>query len=241
MNLVIDIGNTILKTAVFDDGVMIDHKILTYNTISEFSNILSKYEIERIGISNVRKIPEDLMLILNSIEKSIYVWDELKIPLEIEYSTPETLGHDRICNATAAKHLYPNENTLVIDMGTCNKYDFVTAQGKFIGGSIAPGFEMRFKAMNNYTDQLPLVEVSFCDDFIGDSTVNSMKSGAYFGILGEIEFFIKQYKARFNDIKVILTGGFSTYFDKEVKNHIFADSYLTLKGLNIILNFQEEK
>jgi len=213
----------------------------TYDTISDFSSILSKYDFSRIGISNVRKIPEDLLLILRNTEIKVYEWNDFKIPLDIDYSTPETLGHDRICNAVAAKDKFPNKNTLIVDMGTCNKYDFVTSSGEYIGGAISPGFDMRFKAMHNFTDQLPLVQPTICDDIIGDTTINSMKSGAFFGVLGEINFYVEQYEDRFDDIKVVLTGGFSTYFDKVVKNHIFADSYLTLRGLNIILNFQEEK
>lgn len=241
MNLVIDIGNTQLKAAIFHKEELIEHIIVSVESLDKLSEMFSRYSIKRTVISNVRSIPQELETLLESISAISYDWNSsLKIPLDSNYATPETLGRDRICNAVAAKSKYPGKNVLVIDMGTCNKYDFVDAKGKYLGGAISPGFQMRFSSMHQFTDQLPYIETTVSNDFIGDSTQNSMKSGVYFGIIGEFKYYIEQYNKRFHDIEVILTGGFSTYFDKEVKNYIFADPYLTLRGLNIILNFQEE-
>ena len=242
MNLLIDIGNTVLKCAIFKEDRLINDAIIPYHSIEKVRDFISKYDIQKIAISKVRSLPSDLEDIFNEIDATIFEWDDsTKLPISISYKTPRTLGHDRICNAVAAHALYPDKDCLVIDLGTCNKYDFVKRNAEYMGGAISPGFEMRYLAMNTFTDQLPLLPVSKSHNFIGDSTENSMKSGVFYGILGEINFYIEQYESQFNDIEIILTGGFSTYFDKEVKNHIFADPYLTLKGLNIILNFQEEK
>lgn len=242
MNFIIDIGNTQLKAALFEGVDLIEHFNVSYNDLGKIIRILTEYPLDRIALSHVRAIPDELKHALKGKENMVYSWDEsFRIPLVIDYKTPETLGHDRICNAVAAHSFYPLKNALIIDLGTCNKYDFVNEKGVYLGGAISPGFEMRYLAMHHFTNQLPLLDASACDNFQGDSTKNSMHSGAYYGIIGEINYYIEQYKSRFNDIEVILTGGFSTYFDKEVKNHIFADPYLTLKGLNIILNFQEEK
>lgn len=242
MNFVLDIGNTQLKAALFNDHEMVGHWIISFDDLNTVNELIADHEIERIGVSSVRSIPKELTQILERHENKVYSWDtSFKIPLNIEYKTPETLGHDRICNAVAAKNKFSKKNILVIDLGTCNKYDFVTKDGVYIGGAISPGFEMRYLSMNQFTDQLPLIELAISDNFVGDSTRNSMISGVFYGIIGEIKYYIEQYTARFNDIEVILTGGFSSYFDKVVKNHIFADPYLTLRGLNRILNFQEEK
>lgn len=242
MNLLIDVGNTVLKCAIFEEDRLIDDALIPYHSIEILSDFISNHDVKKIAISKVRALPEELEEILNSIDASLFEWnDSIKLPIHILYKTPQTLGHDRICNSVAAHFTYPDKDCLVIDLGTCNKYDFIRRNGDYLGGAISPGFEMRFLAMNTFTDQLPLIPTSESHNFIGDSTENAMKSGAFYGIIGEINYYIEQYESQFNDIEIILTGGFSTYFDKAVKNHIFADPYLTLKGLNIILNFQEEK
>jgi type III pantothenate kinase len=242
MNLVIDVGNTQLKAALFEKNELIEHMLISLDSLQTINEIIQNHHLSRIGLSKVRDLPEELVEILNKRKEILFEWDkDFALPIKLNYKTPQTLGHDRICNAVAAKFLFEYKNVLIIDLGTCNKYDFVDVNGVYHGGSISPGFEMRFSAMNYFTDQLPLLQVENADDLIGDSTQNSMKSGAFFGMLGEINYFMEQYKSKFNDIEIILTGGFSTYFDKVVKNHIFADPYLTLKGLNIILNFQKEK
>jgi type III pantothenate kinase len=241
MVLLIDVGNTVLKCAIFNGDRLIDHAVIPYHSVEKFTLFISNYKIDSVAISKVKMLPEEIKTALKQMNVKEVNWDKsLKLPILISYKTPQTLGHDRICNAVAAHAAFPNKDCLVIDLGTCNKYDFINRKGEYLGGSISPGFEMRFLSMNTFTDQLPLIPVSETHDFIGDSTENSMKSGVFYGIIGEINYYIEQYKSQFNDIEIILTGGFLTYFDKALKNHIFADPYLTLKGLNIILNFQEE-
>ena len=166
---------------------------------------------------------------------------ESSLPIQIDYKTPLSLGNDRICNAVAANLIFPNKNVLIIDLGTCNKYDFITKEKRYLGGAISPGFKMRLDSMHQFTEQLPLLDPVMGTQIIGDSTTNSMISGAFYGIIGEINYFIEQYKSQFNDMEVVLTGGFYIYFEKVLKNHIFADPYLTLRGLNEILNFQVDK
>ena len=242
MNLVFDLGNTQFKVGIFEENSLLSSYSISYDNIEELIAITSSMKIDRIALSSVKNIPNDLQEILNGYAKEVYYFNNNSIfPIDIEYKTPQTLGHDRICNVIAAHSLYPDKDILVIDLGTCNKYDFITKEGKYIGGAISPGFKMRFDSMNHYTDQLPLLDPVISEQFIGDSTNNSMISGAYFGVIGEIKYFTKQYGSQFRDIEVLLTGGFARHFEKALKNHIFAHPYLTLIGLNIILNFQEEK
>lgn len=243
MNLVMDIGNTHIKAALFNGANLIESISVSYSELSKFFTFLSKISFDHIGLTKVRNIPDDLQVFLeeNRSNTIIINTDLSDLPIEIDYSTPKTLGDDRICNAIAGHITYPNENVLVIDLGTCNKYDFIDLEGVYHGGSISPGFKMRLDSMHHFTDQLPLLSPESIEQLTGDSTQNSMLTGAFHGMIGEIIFFIEQYKSNFSDLKVILTGGFATYFDKALKNHIFADPYLTLKGMNEILHIQVDK
>ncbi len=241
MNLVFDLGNTQLKIGVFSSSSLISTHVIHYHELEKLEKLISSIEIDKIALSSVRNIPEKLKELLKQYE-SVYYFDiHSDIPINIEYSTPETLGHDRVCNVIGAHVLYPNKNVLVIDLGTCNKYDFISSKANYIGGAISPGFKMRFDSMNHFTDQLPLIDPIISEKFIGDSTINSMTSGAFYGIIGEINFYVEQYERQFHDINVVIIGGFARYFEKALKNHIFAHPYLTLIGLNTLLNFQKEK
>lgn len=243
MNLIIDFGNTQIKVGIFDEKILKTFNYISYDDINQLIEVVNNFQIDKIGITNVREIPKEFEKYLG--KKEIFIFslnvNRSSLPIQIDYKTPLTLGNDRICNAVAANSIFPNNNVLIIDMGTCNKFDFITKDKRYLGGSISPGYKMRLDAMHQFTDQLPLLDPVIGKDIIGDSTANSMISGAYYGIIGEINFFIEQYKSHFNDLEVVLTGGFSTYFEKVLKNDIFADPYLTLRGLNEILNFQEEK
>jgi type III pantothenate kinase len=162
------------------------------------------------------------------------------LPIKLKYDTPKTLGADRICNAVAGFAAFPNRNVLIIDLGTCNKYDFIDQNGNYLGGSIAPGFKMRLDAMHKFTANLPGINPDKTTEFIGKSTKSSMETGAFWGVIGEIKELVRQYQNGFSDIIVLATGGNLYFFEEVLKNFIFADQNLTLKGLNSILNYQED-
>jgi len=137
-----------------------------------------------------------------------------------------------------AANLYPGKGSLVIDAGTCITYDFVDAKANYFGGSISPGLNMRYKALNNYTAGLPLIEQdSAFDDAYGKDTSGAMRSGVQNGIKYELTGFIESYTKEEKDINIVLTGGDSIFFDTLLKNSIFApyiknEPHLVLKGLN---------
>ena len=242
MNLIIDFGNTQLKVAVFEFRDLKYFQFISYNELNQLIAIFDRYDFSKLGITSVREIPPDFKKVIDKYTcEKYFLKSGDPLPISLNYTTPQTLGNDRICNVIGAKSIFPDKNVLVIDLGTCNKYDFITKNGVYLGGAISPGFKMRFDSMNYYTDQLPEIQPEAASEFIGDSTKNSMISGAFYGVIGEINFFIEQYIDEFSDIEIVLTGGFLTYFEKDLKNHIFADPYLTLKGLNEILNFQVNK
>jgi type III pantothenate kinase len=166
---------------------------------------------------------------------------ETPLPLKINYKTPQTLGLDRIAAVVGANVKYPENNVLVIDMGTCITFDLLSEQKTYLGGSISPGFQMRFTALNQQTGKLPLIQFKKEKlKFIGDSTETSIISGVYYGIKNEIEGTIQHYLTQYPNLKIVVTGGDANRFDLEPKNRIFADEFLVLKGFNEILNYNDK-
>lgn len=236
MNLVIDIGNTFVKLAVFQDGEIIYttiEKDLTENTLAEvYERFNIQYAISSSVSSNKNVLKKYNILSLTH---------NTALPLQLNYTTPETLGLDRLAAVMGAKVKCGN-NFLVIDMGTCVTFDYVNSNNEYLGGAISPGFTMRFKALNTFTEKLPLVNFDKGKlKLVGDSTENSIISGVYNGLKHEIEGVINEYIQQYSNVKIVVTGGDRNLFDLEPKNRIFADEFLVLKGLNEILNYNEEK
>ncbi len=236
MNLVIDIGNTRIKTALFD-GHRFDNTAI-FSTEEELKTfVLSKKNVVKYAIlSTVTTNYAELLNFLNTQFPTNLFSSETAIPLSNKYKSASTLGSDRLAAAIGANHLFPNENVLVIDSGTCLKFNFVNNQNEFIGGSISPGLQMRLKALNHFTGRLPLVSLEAgYSDFIGKNTNESILAGVLLGFIAEARGFIELYHAKFPDLKIILTGGDSEILEKELKMSIFAEPFLILKGLNTII------
>lgn len=166
----------------------------------------------------------------------------MPVPIINLYQSANTLGSDRLAAAVGGASLFPGKNVIVIDAGTCVKYNFVNSNNEFIGGAISPGLKMRFKALNTFTSKLPLLDVNEkFDTLIGTTTAESILSGVEMGVIAEVEGLIDSYKQLFPDINVVLTGGDANFFEKRLKRRIFADSFLILKGLNCILDHNLKK
>ncbi len=170
----------------------------------------------------------------------IYLNPETLLPINKNYETPETLGSDRIAGAVGANFLFPNQNCLIIDMGTAIKYDYVSADGTFQGGIISPGKRIRFEALHTFTKRLPLVEATEIPDLIGKSTITCIQSGVVNGIIAEVNGMIENYK-NLGDCQVILCGGDAPFFESRIKKPTFANSNLVLIGLNRILQYNVEQ
>ena len=235
MNLAIDIGNTQVKFGLFDkDGLK-----ETYLPNDGIEQILSNKKIKNAIISKTGANDEIEYWLREKKIKTLILSSELKLPLEIAYKTPETLGADRIAGSVAASALFPDKNVLKIDFGTCITYDFVNNRQQFLGGAISPGMIMRFKALHNYTAKLPLVDpMQYLQyELTGSDTATSILSGVVNGIKEEATGIIKEYNQRFGNLQVVATGGDAGFFVTLLKNEIFARPYLVLEGLNRILNF----
>jgi len=204
----------------------------TFNNVAAFDEFLSGKTYDHSIVSSVSKAPLPSLPVKG---RQIQLTSTLGFPITISYDTPQTLGVDRIAAACGAFELFPNSDCLVIDMGTCITYDFLSARGVYEGGAIAPGVKMRFKAMNHFTARLPLVDPVADAPLTGKSTVTSMQSGVINGILEEIKGFISRYQSRCPDLKTVVCGGDLVFFENSIKPSIFAAPDLVLIGLNRIL------
>ena len=241
MNLVIDAGNTLIKVAVFEKQKLIFQEIVDENYLAlRLKGICDKYpRIKWAMVASVRNLEPKTLAVLAVFCQVLQLDRNTKTPFKNSYATPSTLGVDRIALATAAFYHNPKGNTLVIDAGTCVTYDMVNDYGEYLGGAISPGIDMRYKALNEQTAKLPLLEKADLLDFIGNSTQTSIHSGVINGICKEIDGVVDQYKLRFEDLTVILTGGDADFLSKRLKNPIFAHSNFLLEGLNYLLEYNK--
>ncbi|MEO0505801.1 MAG: type III pantothenate kinase [Bacteroidota bacterium] len=241
MNLVIDIGNSFTKYAIFDN-----RQLVYFDTsesaifVTQIKQLFEAYpKIQRALISAVGPLQNKEKEIMALFCRVHVLSHASKVPFKNSYASPSTLGMDRIALATSAFYQYPRKNVLVIDMGTCVTYDFVNYAGEYRGGAISPGLNMRYRAMHLQTDKLPLLQPEELLDFVGNSTASSMHSGVINGLTLELDGVISQYHARFQDLTVILTGGDSQFFVKRLKNSIFANSKFLVEGLNYLLEYNK--
>lgn len=241
MNLCIDIGNTKSKIAIFE-GNEVKHSWSRKNVSKEWLiKNLKDFAVKASIISNTRTVHEDVRAYLKEQTFFVELDGSTELPIQNYYTTPKTLGRDRIAAVCGASELYPNQNVLVIDAGTCITMDAISKDGDYFGGSIHPGLTMRFKALNNYTGKLPLVKRQEMKDLIGDSTENSILAGVSYATVKEMEGMIHDYKVKFGELIVIITGGDASFFVSQLKSKIFAHSNLVLLGLNKILNYNVEE
>lgn len=237
MQLIIDRGNTVWKIAVFDNDQLISLEKKNQISTVFFEDLFKQFNFEAGIISSVSLVDDDIIALLKDKMKFIELTHQTKLPIKLNYNTPETLGKDRIAGAVGAYSQWGEENCLIIDAGTCITYDILLKGGIYSGGSISPGINIRFKALNNFTGKLPLIESKEINYFTGKSTEESILSGVLKGICFEIDGFINHYHEEIKPLKIIFTGGDALYFDKNLKNSIFADSNLVLKGLKEILKY----
>lgn len=243
MLLAIDVGNTKIKTAVFEEDSLVEKFVFDKQEVVEnFKKIFKKYpKINGAISSSVAKLDELVVLLIESKCDFLQINHEFLFPFLNKYATPETLGVDRSVLMSGGALLYSNKNILVIDAGTCITYDFLSRDKEYFGGAISPGLNMRYKALNTFTEKLPLLESRSPEQIIGNSTNESIYSGVVNGLLFEIEGFISQYSHQFQDLTVILTGGDAEFLAKSVKSTIFAHSNFLLESLNALYQYHKTK
>lgn len=242
MNVIVDVGNSFLKLAVFDNVTLVEKVIVSEKEFPQQLKSLQKAfpKLDHAIVSSVGNFSEKHLAVLKKHLKVHILSNTSKLPFDNKYKTPNTLGVDRIALVCAAAVQFPKKNVLIIDAGSCITYDFLNTKNEYLGGAISPGISMRFKAMNAFTANLPLVEKKNPERFIGNSTQSSMNVGVVNGVVHEIEGFISMYKAEFSDLTTILTGGDTHFLLDSIKNDIFANSNFLLEGLNHILEINKD-
>lgn len=239
MNLVIDQGNTTVKVAIFDGEKQVYYDVFSEDKFqSSFLQVVGNYKITRCIVASVVVGAETRFSFLREkIANVLYLSAQTPLPFIVKYATPNTLGVDRLALISGAVTRFPNSNVLVISAGTCITFDFINEQREYLGGAIAPGIQMRLRAMHEFTSKLPLIAEQDFDinKFIGDTTENCMLSGVYNNVVCELEGVIAKYERQFKNLTIILTGGNHLFLAKYIKNRIFASPFLLLEGLNAIL------
>ncbi|HNX54515.1 MAG TPA: type III pantothenate kinase [Prolixibacteraceae bacterium] len=243
INLVIDIGNSRSKLALFNQQDLMFNVPVDHLTVDHLKMLKDEHvQMKRAILSSTKLVDQQLLEYLNKDFTQFIELDHLTpLPIANLYETPETLGKDRIAAAVGANELFPNQNVLVIDAGTAITYDFVSAENQYLGGNISPGLQMRFKALNQFTDKLPLVDSSAYFSEIGKNTKEAIRGGVQNGILFEIEKTIEIFAEKYEDLQVILTGGDSAFLSQMLNADVLVHLNLTLIGLNRILEFNSTK
>ncbi len=230
--ILVDIGNSSIKTTEVIDGEFQDTLFW-----DELDSVLSKYEGVPMMISSVKKLDSSRF---NNGDITILT-HKTNLPIKIDYNTPETLGADRIAAAVGANVLFPDQDNLVIDLGTCITMDLVDKNQIFCGGIISPGLTMRMKAMAGYTDQLPDISEEWRhinSGELGKTTKECLFSGSFHGIIHEINGVLRTLESDFTSLNTILTGGDAHFFESNLKAHIFVGSKIVQTGLYSIWKFQ---
>jgi type III pantothenate kinase len=238
MNLVIDSGNTRFKIGVFEGASLIQK--YSFSESERLRDFLTKNSFSHVLVSSVSYGANEILTWTQCSGKKIVLDATMSLPVTLNYATPGTLGVDRIAAVCGALELYPGHDCLVIDIGTCINYEFLSRDKVYMGGSISPGVMMRFEAMHTLTSKLPLVEPIYEPTLIGISTELCMQSGVMNGAVEEINGIINRYIELFPAMKVILCGGDSAFFENRLKHPIFVAPELVLSGLNRILRHHVE-
>lgn len=242
MNLIIDIGNTCVKLVCFNEGKVVEEQRTDKDDVAALQSFCSRYPFSRGICSSVSDISKEYSAALSSLPFSMMEFKSgvTRVPIINKYSTPLTLGSDRLAAVVGANWLQPGRDALVIDIGTCVTFDFINSSGEYLGGNISPGPTMRLKALNHFTARLPLVERRGDTPDFGTDTTTAIRSGVMNGIKYEIEGYIHSFLAKYPQLFVYLTGGVHLNLQFSENLSIFADDFIVPKGLNRILEYNNE-
>jgi type III pantothenate kinase len=235
--IAIDAGNTSVKIGVFINGNLNEVFRMPLNDLHQwYSNHNSNLHLPVIISSVIHEAHH--VFLKDLFTQALFIDQETSMPFTNNYASPKTAGMDRLCNAAAVSGKFSGESKLVIDIGTCIKFDFIDEKNVYHGGSIAPGLRLRFNSLHQDTGRLPLLNATHEPiSLIGNSTAESILSGVQNGIQHEINGMIESYLTQYPDLTIFVTGGDHSYFDFDRKNVIFVDENLTLKGIYAIYSF----
>jgi len=236
MRLCIDWGNTRVKAAIFQDDKMLkDFNFSDDEALTQIMELVSEYKPASAILCAVAPYPPELKVLLQDHTKLVVLNSNTSLPIMNAYHSPDSLGADRLALAAAANNLYPEFDNLVISLGTAITYNFLPKNRAFRGGNITPGMDMRFRALKEFTANLPLVKQEGDLVLLGYDTETSIRSGVMMGIVAEMDGMINFYKEQYPTVNVTVTGGNAPLFTDKLKNKITSDPKLLMKGLHVIL------
>jgi type III pantothenate kinase len=227
--IVVDAGNTRIKTAVFKEDRLQEVLYFGSDDWNSLKSFLLEHRFSNAIVSSVRS-EKETRWILQMLHNPIRFNASMELPLKNTYTTPETLGADRLANVVAAATLAKGA-ALVLDIGTCIKFDIIDEEKSYLGGSISPGIALRYKSLNEFTGALPLIDDTSKAVIYGDSTESCIHAGVMNGIQAEINYFLEYYTNKYPGLTIFVTGGDAHCFDFQIKNNIFVEQNLTLYGL----------
>ncbi len=241
MNLIVDIGNTLIKVGVVAHGAVQESFSMEVWSEVVIKNIVSKYDIARSIVCSTRGEQNKIVESLRRVVGHALVFDSsVEVPIDVQYSTPATLGRDRVAAAVGAREIYGAEDVLIVDFGSAITIDLVSKDGGFEGGVISAGVGMRLRALHEYTASLPLCEPTHEVKEIARSTQEALEQGVMQGVQFEIEGHISRFLAKYSKLLVIFLGGDAIFFEKRIKSAIFANRDLLFVGLSRILDYNAE-
>jgi type III pantothenate kinase len=239
--LCLDFGNTRLKWAIFTAGEIRTRGHFGENFVEELRICIETHKPDRSILSSVINHPDVVELMLKSETQFHKLDHHSRIPITTPVGKPETIGADRMALVVAASHYFQERNNLVIGLGSAITYNYINRFHQFIGGSISPGMEMRFKSLQVFTAKLPLVLPHWNFPLAGYDTRTNIQSGVIFGMAKEIDGVIEAYEERYENLHVLMTGGDAQYFRPFLKKKITEDPDLIFKGLYVISEYNLSK
>lgn len=242
MNLTIDIGNTCAKLVVFDGGRPIAEERIDDCDLPKLAAFAARYPISRGIYSTVLQLSDEVLAALAGLPFPLMRLQSgvTPVPVAVRYSTPLTLGSDRLAAVVGAWLKSKGKDILVIDLGTCITYDFVNSAGEYLGGNISPGPSVRLRALHRYTSALPRVSRRGERPVWGHSTETAIRCGVLTGVEYELRGYIADFRSRYPDLVIYLTGGVHLDLDISDRSRIFTDDYIVPEGLNAILEYNND-
>lgn len=236
MRLVLDIGNTSVKAALFDNGTPVE---VVRDAVTH--DILRMAEqADSCVYCSVRQDSDPVSQLVGNLQVPVMkLTHESSLPIRIGYSTPHTLGMDRLAAAVGAWFMHPSQNLLVIDAGTAMTVDFVSSDGVFVGGNISAGASLRIRALHEHTGRLPQVPLQGNTPLFGTDTETAIRSGVIQGMVNEIDGYIDRLRERYPSLLIFLTGGDSQLFENRIKSSNFAEPNLVLLGLDRLFDYDK--
>lgn len=235
--LCFDFGNTRLKCAVFEGREFKEERILFTAEESVIQELIDEYHPTKSILSSVINHPLHIESVLAKHTQFHKLEHTSRLPFSTPVGKPETIGADRLAICAAAVDLFPGGHNLAIGLGTCITYNYINNRHEFLGGSISPGMNMRFRAMHEQTALLPLITAEPDFPLVGFDTKTNILSGVILGMCKEIDGIIEAYASKYANFNVLLTGGDMGFFVPHLKNKIFADPNLIYKGLYAISEY----